>query len=160
MSTPDPTDELIRRHWRRLAGFLRKLGAPEQEIDDLIQEVWLRVLRVPNWDGDIPLLLRIARQRWLDALQRKKPVIDAEVVALVAAPPAPEVADEARRLAKCLDKLRQANERFHAAVVAFYYDARADDEVAAEQAVAPATIRSGRHKALAALRTCLGVSPE
>src|SRR6266852_3246610 len=37
--------ELVRRHARALAGFLSGAGAPEADLDDLVQETFIRAFR-------------------------------------------------------------------------------------------------------------------
>jgi len=89
MSLPAPTDEelarraaagnraalgeLIRRHWKRLFGFLRRLGVPNDDIDDVAQEVWAKVTRHAEvWDGNFTWVMHIARNAVKDWRKKKR----------------------------------------------------------------------------------------
>jgi RNA polymerase sigma-70 factor, ECF subfamily len=158
MNTHGPDlDDRIRRHWRRLAGFLRKSGVPEAEIDDLIQDVWLKVTRhASKWDGQMTWVMTIAANVVRDWRKKKRLLVsDADVVELVDARNRPDVVEADPKLLTCLERLRRSNERFYAAVIAVYYDALTPDEVAAIQGVGATAVRTGLSRARTALRTCI-----
>ena len=58
----DAFDELIERYADRLRGYVRRFSNQASETDDLVQDIWLRVLRA------LPGLREPARLRALDFL--------------------------------------------------------------------------------------------
>ena len=151
-------DELVTKFRLLLVGFLRRcLRVPEQDIDDVAGDVWVRVLGglKTRRDGNFLAWLRtIATHVVLDRAKKKKPTFDSEIVGLVAAPPA-TVVEPDPKLQRCLESLRDASAKYHAAVIAVYYEAQPQDEAAAALNVEPGTFRTQLHKAKAKLRECL-----
>jgi len=68
--------ELVRRHARALAGFLAGAGAPEAELDDLVQETLIRAFRsLARFRGQCQFrtwLLAIGANALKDAARRAK----------------------------------------------------------------------------------------
>lgn len=150
-------NDLVCRFWSRLAGYFRAGGVPEYEIDDLIQEVWLRILKV-GWDGSPALLFRVARQRLIDWRRKKRPTASVEV-------PEELATEEKRsspnpRLIECLERLRSKRPEWYSAVVAVYYEGRELQSVSVQLNVNPTTLRTRLLRARRALRACVGEEPE
>ena len=174
MSAPDPTDEelarraavgdraattaLVERYRTILVGYVRRsLKVPEQDIDDVAGDTWVRALgALPRRkEGNFLAWLRtIAVNVVRDRAKKKKPTVDSEVVGLVAAPE--EQRPEANpKLPGCLDRLKDASPKYHAAVIAVYYECQPQDEAATALNVDPGTFRTQLYKAKAQLRKCL-----
>ncbi len=174
MSAPAPTDEdlarragkgdraaattLVVRYRTMLVGYVRKcLKVPEQDIDDVAGDTWVRALgALPRRkEGNFLAWLRtIAANVVRDRAKKKKPTVDSEVVGLVAAPE--EQRPEANpKLPGCLEQLKNASPKYHAAVIAVYYEGQPQDEAAAALNVEPGTFRTQLFKAKAQLRKCL-----
>lgn len=174
MSTPAATDEelarraaagdraalgeLTVRHRRRLAGYLRTRGVPEGDIDDLMQDVWIKVFRhAAKWDGNMAWVMAIAQNADLDRRKKRRlPTSDFDAGDVVDLRPSNAAPEPDPKLASCLERLRTANGNYHAAVVGFYYGELDDAEIAAARAIEPVTVRTGRSKGIAALKKCLG----
>ena len=64
-------------HVDRLYRAAYSLCGGREEAQDLVQDVYERVLRKPRFvrrDGDLAYLLRVLRNTWIRSLQTKKPV--------------------------------------------------------------------------------------
>jgi RNA polymerase sigma-70 factor (ECF subfamily) len=108
---------LVHRHARALAGFLAAAGAPEAELDDLVQETLIRAFRsLASFRGQCQFrtwLLAIGGNALKDAARRAKSRGGARVLPLDEAlqaqggdPHEDAVADETeRRLAEGLQRL-------------------------------------------------------
>lgn len=174
MSAPDPTDEqlarraaageraattaLVERYRTILVGYVRRcLKVPEQDIDDIAGDTWERALRKMHrrQEGNFLAWLRtIALNVVRDRAKKKRPAVDSEVVGLVAAPE--EQRPEANpKLPGCLDRLKDTSPKYHAAIIAVYYEGQPQDEAAAALTVDPGTFRTQLYKAKAQLRKCL-----
>jgi RNA polymerase sigma-70 factor (ECF subfamily) len=106
--------ELVRRHARALAGFLAGAGAPEADLDDLVQDTFVRAFRgVSGFRGQCRFrtwLLTIGGNVLKDAVRRgaryRVVPLDAELSATDGDPHERAVADEAeRRLVAGLERL-------------------------------------------------------
>src|SRR5262249_31422668 len=104
-------EDLIERVNPRLRGFLQKLLACPDHVDDVAQDVWLDVFRdlprLENIDSFLPWFYRIARNRGYRLLRRRdrrvEPLKDVE---FMAEEPEPEfTADDASRVHAALDQL-------------------------------------------------------
>lgn len=103
----------------RLRNYLRKLGQCEADIDDLAQDVLLRVLCYEQWRSvrsPLAFVLTSARNVLVDDLRRRKVVpietfADLDILSRAGEEPGPEESalarDELRRLATALVKLPQ-----------------------------------------------------
>jgi RNA polymerase sigma-70 factor, ECF subfamily len=71
-------EELVRHAQPRLERFLRKMLSGEANVDDVIQEVWMDVLRGIGRLSDpaalLPWLYRIAHNRAFSMLRRRRPM--------------------------------------------------------------------------------------
>src|SRR5262245_7136807 len=86
-STPPPSDEelaaaceldaLHERYARRLPPFLTGLGVPKSDLDDLLQDLWIKVmkrLRERPFQGHFRgWLFEVARNLAIDLHRRKRP---------------------------------------------------------------------------------------
>jgi len=95
-------ESLYRRYSARLAGFFWRLGSQGEEIDELVQEVFVKLWRYRGaWRREgrfTTYLFGIARSTWLDALGARKRAGALELPA-AAGPARPEVELERRELA-------------------------------------------------------------
>lgn len=154
-------DELIDRYANRLRGYVRRVAASEAEADDLVQDIWLRVLR------GLPGLRDPARLRsWLFGIAHR--VLIDRLRSRYAAPD--EVVDETAesRLADAAD-LQQLHvdrdqvERGMAvltppdreAVWLFYFERLTIEEIAEAASVPPGTVKSRLHRARQQMREAL-----
>lgn len=122
------TDEEQRRIWfrrevlplePRLRNYLRKLGQREADIDDMTQDVLLRVLSYEQWRAvrsPLAFILTSARNVLVDELRRRKVVsietfADLDILGRAVEAPGPEdsvlARDELRHLANAVAKLPQ-----------------------------------------------------
>ncbi len=75
---PDALDQLIAEMGPRLKGFFIRQGAQGSTAEDLVQDVFVRVLN--SVQGYRPAgrldayLLRIARNLWIDSRRKKRPI--------------------------------------------------------------------------------------
>jgi len=159
LAEQERVNDLVLRHWPRLAGFFRAHRVPEYDIDDLIQEVWLRVLR-GSWDGNPALLMHVARQRLIDWRRKKRPTVLGEAVEELAKELQEESQSPHPRLIKCLERLRSKRPEWYAAVVAVYYEGRDMKSVSVQLDVNPTTLRTRLLRAREALRGCVGEDEE
>jgi len=109
--------ELVRRHARALAGFLGAAGAPEADVDDLVQETLIRAFRsLASFRGQCQFrtwLLAIGGNALKDSVRRVKSrgggrvlPLDESLEAGGGSPHEEAVADETeRRLAEGLQQL-------------------------------------------------------
>jgi RNA polymerase sigma-70 factor (ECF subfamily) len=174
MSSPDPSDDhlaraardgqaaafdgLMRRYGVRLLGYLRSVGVPESDLEDLAQEVWVKVYAaLPRWqDGSFRgWLFRIAHNHAEDARRgrrRTAVVTNSDLIDLQSADPRGTDPDFFRKLAECLEHLppvyRSAVEGLSAG--------RTYEEIAATLGQPLGTIKSRINRGRDDLRKCLG----
>jgi RNA polymerase sigma-70 factor (ECF subfamily) len=95
-------EDLYRRYSARLTGFFWRLGSQGEEIDELVQEVFVKLWRHRGaWRGRGRLstyLFGIAKSAWLDALERRRRAGRAETAAGPRSPSRPEAELERREL--------------------------------------------------------------
>ena len=69
--------ELVRRHDRQMRGLVQRLIPGPDPVDDLMQEVWLKVFRaLPRFRGEASLstwLFRVTHNVCMDHLRRRRP---------------------------------------------------------------------------------------
>ena len=91
----DAFDALIRRWHPPLASFVRRMAASEQAADDIVQDVWLRIVRgFPRLRDPARLrawMFGIARRSLMDALREKYAAPATVVVEEIAEIALPEV---------------------------------------------------------------------
>lgn len=112
LGEPDAFDALIARWHRPLWVYVRRMTGRDDEAQDLVQEVWIRVIRgiarlrdgsrLRGW------LFGIARRTLMDRLRREyavPPAADVDVGALAAEPEPPDNEAELASLEVALDTL-------------------------------------------------------
>ena len=151
--------KLVREHTPHLFDWMGAFGVPSADRDDVVQEVWLRVLRRPEaYSGSGSFrgwLYRVARNVALDlhrgdsarsARERRsplpKPVAGGEPMSVVGV-------HEVERL------LSELTERQRAVVVLRVLEGWSTHDTARELACAPGTVKATLSQALAKLRACM-----
>lgn len=158
---PDAERELVVRFGRRIRLYgLRHLRS-EERAGELVQEVLAIVLdalrrrgveELAHIDRFILGTCRNVVSGWRRGERRRADLTETLATAeLVAAPPTPPT----RRLSECLMRLG-ARER--SILVLSYCEERDADDVATVLGLSAGNVRVIRHRALRALRTCLGVA--
>jgi RNA polymerase sigma-70 factor (ECF subfamily) len=155
----DPTEgridvpKLFREHARFVASFLRRLGTPSGDIDDLVQEVFLIAHRkggfVPgtggprSWLGAIALRVASTSKR-SRGRRREDPLEDADLDLLTT--PGQAASVEARQL---LGRVQQALETLdlehRAAFVLYEIEGEACESIAASLGIPLGTVYSRLH---------------
>jgi RNA polymerase sigma-70 factor (ECF subfamily) len=149
-------EELFRRHAPFVAGFLAKLGVRPQEIEDVVQEVFLVAhrrggyaegsARPTTWLAEIALLVVKTRRR----TARRRPEEPGEVDAgeSAVAPSGPFEAVERAEARARVERALAALDLDHRAVfVLFELDGEPCDAIAASLGVPVGTVYSRLHKA-------------
>lgn len=143
--------------WR----YVRALGCDALEADDLVQQVFLEVWQRPFEDrgpkASTGYLMRAARNRFLDAVRRKRtrPAFgDLDEAQAVWREYAREDEGESYRdaLRLCLKTLRQ---QARAALVFFYRDGQNRIEIGERLGMTPDGVKTLMRRARAALRSCI-----
>ncbi len=156
---PMDFEEVYRTFFGQVCGWIRALGGPEDERDDLVQDVFLVVhRRLADFDGkNTPgWLFQIARRRvrdfrrrhWFRLLLSSSPVDDS----LTSSANDPEAELDATQqqaiLSRLLTKLPEAQ---RAAFVLFEIDGYSGEEIARLHGVPVSTVWARIHKARAKL---------
>ena len=151
-------EELVAQVNPRLRGFLQKLLAGSDHVDDVAQDVWLDVFRdlprLENIDLFLSWFYRIARNRAYRLLRRRgrrvKPLEDVE---LAVNEPEPEfAAEDARRVHAALDKLSPEHREV---LLLRFMEQMSYDDVAQVTGCPAGTVRSRIHNAKRGLREIL-----
>lgn len=149
--------ELAPRLRQLAAAGLRRAGAGNGDVEDVVQEVLLAVhLKRHTWDPEQPLtpwLNAITRHKVLDALRRRRPSIDLDTLGdVLAAAPEPDTteAGDARRLVAAL-KGRQRE-----VVEAVSLDGASIREAAQGLGMSEGAVRVALHRGIAALARLYG----
>lgn len=151
--------ELVGRYQPRLAYFVAKMLGRRQGVDDLLQEIWLDVIRnLPKLKDPAALpawLYRIARDRVYRDLRRAGkaavPIDESQV-------PAPDTgdlefdADDVALVHECLDQLTPEHREV---LVLRFMQSLSYEDVAAVAGCEVGTVRSRLHYAKAALRRAM-----
>jgi len=158
---PHDFDEIYEKWFDEVARWIRALGGPDADRDDLVQDVFLVVYRrLPDFDGEnvAGWLYRIARRRvrdfrrllWVKQLfSRSGPV--SERLRHPGADPADEL--EAKEKGRLLGTLLETlNEEQRAAFVLFEIEGLSGEEIARIQSVPVNTVWARIHKARKKLR--------
>jgi RNA polymerase sigma-70 factor (ECF subfamily) len=146
---------LFRAHARFVASFLRRLGAPYDDIDDLVQEVFLVAHRkggfVPgsgaprSWLGAIAL--RVASGHRRSRNRRHEEPGEAAVSAAVA-PSDVAAALEAQQALRCVQRALDTLDLEHrAAFVLYEFEDESCESIAASQGIPVGTVYSRLHHA-------------
>jgi RNA polymerase sigma-70 factor (ECF subfamily) len=182
MEQPEPSDEdlatragrgdaaafdvLVRGYGARLLGYLsRSCAIPASEVEDLAQDVWLKVWRaLPTWQPNHfrGWLFTVARNIARDfaprrvRLSHQVPLADVPepVADLGDAETGPDPEDLAR-LERCLEELKKRNPEFHSVFVG-HASGKLYQVLAVELGVEIGTIKSRLSRAREVLRRCLG----
>ncbi|MEZ6038004.1 MAG: RNA polymerase sigma factor [Planctomycetota bacterium] len=159
----DDVERLVKEHQHHVWRYLRLLGAPPADADDLLQETLVRFLHLGATPGGrtehappAALLRRIARGLWVDRqrwLARRRTVQWAdEVDQLLATTPDEAGDDWLDALARCRDRL---TERARRALELAYRDGHGRAEIARELGLSPNTVRNLLASTRDALRQCI-----
>lgn len=160
---PDPAQrfrELFEEHAGRLRAFLAN-RLPASEVDDALQEVWLRIWR-SDWQQVPPQefrhwALRIARNLVIDILRKHRPDLledpEQHLMATAAGPEAVLVEQErTEALGRCLQQLEQEA----ALVVRERLAGRSYEEISSAYGMAVQRAYKLFHQAKAQLHLCIG----
>jgi RNA polymerase sigma-70 factor, ECF subfamily len=108
---PDPLAAAWREFSRRLERFVAKSAAAREDVEDVVQEVFLRLVRRPPRDFDAARLRawlwRAARRVLIDRAKRRGLPETAAPVDVAAAEAPAEKDDPAVALARCLATMRR-----------------------------------------------------
>ena len=152
-------EDWVRCHQRGVWRFLRTLGCPADEADDLMQETLLIALRrgLPQDDGDPRGFLRAtARNLWLRSLRAQGRQSDALVAAAEAKWMRDCAADAGEGWLEDLDLcLSRLTERSRRGVELFYGSGLTRAELSAELGMSEHGARTLLQRARAALRECM-----
>lgn len=146
--------ELIGRHCNRLAGYLRFLSVPPDDIDDVMQDVWMKVIHgTQRWqDGNFTWVMRIANNAVIDRRKRKRLPSSGVDPNLVELRPATADPDARAKLKECLERL---NADYRAAVVG-HAAGKSYEELAEQLDTTIGTVKSRISRGRAGLKQCLG----
>ena len=154
--------ELVRRFHAGVYCYLRQMGADMSLAEDLTQETYLRA-----WRGIATLrrtaslrswLFTIARNEYLQAWRRKRPVLDGTGDPPDPPDPAPGALDllaEGDRDARLRRMVSALEAPLGEAIVLHYFHGLSLRQVAAVQGIPVGTAKSRVHHALGRLRACL-----
>lgn len=159
-------DALIERYAERLRGYARRVAAQEAEVDDLVQDIWLRVLR------GLPGLRDSARFRsWLFGIAHR--VLIDRLRSRYAAPVEDSTEADDRPLADEADLQQDHVDRDQVergmavlsppdreAVWLFHFEQLTLDEIAAATSVPVGTVKSRLHRARKQMRLALDVNED
>jgi RNA polymerase sigma-70 factor (ECF subfamily) len=152
--------ELVERYQPRLRYYLRKMLAGTDAADDAYQDVWFDVFRavsrLANPGAFRAWLYRIARDRALRVLRRRRPphrpLDDVEVAANGVADGGEFTAEDVARIHAGLDRLAPEHREV---MVLRYVEGMSYEEVARVAGCQLGTVRSRLHYAKRALRRAL-----
>lgn len=159
-------DALIDRYAERLRGYARRVAAQEAEVDDLVQDVWLRVLRgLPGLRDPARFrswLFGIAHRVLIDRLRSRyaAPVEDSTDAADPSSGRRP-LADEAdlQQLHADRDQVERGMAVLappdREAVWLFHFEQLTLDEIAVATSVPVGTVKSRLHRARRQMRLAL-----
>jgi RNA polymerase sigma-70 factor, ECF subfamily len=147
----------------KLFGVVLRVLGDRASAEDVVQEAYMKIWRHAgryraNGLSPMTWLITIARNTAIDRRRQGRAVLDLDDVAdhLTAPGPNPEqsavAADEARRIAACLDELEADR---GAAVRGAYLDGQSYAELAERFAVPLNTMRTWLRRSLVTLRDCM-----
>jgi|SRR5579871_1798312 len=159
-------------YWHEVARWIRALGGPAADQDDLIQEVFVVVYRrLPDFDGRnlVGWLYRITAHQvrdyrrlvWVKHIFRRGGASSSEMSEMRAATPTPlmalEIRERQRKLERILSKL---SDRLRATFVLFEIEGYTAEEIAEMHSVRLAAVRARIHRARKKLMALLDSSAE
>jgi RNA polymerase sigma-70 factor (ECF subfamily) len=156
----DQLSELFERHHRRLYQFFLKLARDRSVAEDLVQEVFVRVLKYRHtWRDEaefVPWMFALARNAAVDQFRSRSrdSKRDAAAVPEMTAQPAPAVErleelERARQLRAALDLL--APDKREVLLLARFGELK-HDRIADLLGISPGAVRVRLHRALKELR--------
>ncbi len=156
--------ELFAFYAPRLKSYMKRLGALEQEAEELVQDVMVTVWRKaalydPRQASVSTWIFRVARNRRIDHRRRlAKPALDAEDPRLI--PSSPEAPDSALARSQMEGRVRaelhKLPEAQRSLVQAAFYDGLSHAEIAETFALPLGTVKSRIRLAFERLRGALG----
>jgi RNA polymerase sigma-70 factor (ECF subfamily) len=166
---PEDSEALFREHASFIAGFVRRLGIPEQEVDDVVQQVFMTAhrrgfvegaARPRTWLAEIALrVTSVAKRGW----RRRRTTPDEEAVARATAGGTPyDAAATAESLARVQRALEALDVAHRAVFILFELAGESCEAIAASLAIPVGTVHSRLHAARARILaeyTRLGRSP-
>lgn len=159
--------ELYRAHARFVAGLLTKLGARREDVEDVVQEVFLIAHRrggfVPGAAKPTTWLGEIAVRVWSNwrRSQRRKPLEPAGDLASEAGGSDPERAASAQRALSRVQRCLEALDLEHRTVfVLFELEGQSGADIAAALGVPVGTVHRRLHTARKRFRESYGVPDE
>jgi RNA polymerase sigma-70 factor (ECF subfamily) len=166
---PEGAASLIQRYGAPLRRVLLHAGAPPDDIDDLLQETWFRVIRsaarfdplqaFPGWLFAIAMnRFRTRAARSAEHSRRHEPL---ETVATSAASTAASphtTLEAAERAANVRSLVATLPPRLADAVLLRYFEELSEKEIAAAMGIPVGTVKSRLHTAISRLRVDLARS--
>ena len=160
---PAGADELVRRYGTALRHVLLRGGAPAQDVDDLLQETWIRVIRsAASYDPLQPFsrwLFTIAMNRFRTrAVQSSKsakkhePLEEHHASVSSTAASAHALLESEERASRVRAVIASLPPRLADAVLLRYFEELSEKEIAATMGVPLGTVKSRLHTALGRLR--------
>jgi RNA polymerase sigma-70 factor (ECF subfamily) len=158
LGEPAAFDDLISRWHGPLWAFVRRLAGNDDAAGEILQDVWIRVIRgIPRLRDGSKLrawLFGIARRTLMDRLREQyatAPAGDVDVEAIAAEPSVEEVDD----LAALDDALAGLPLIEREAITLFYLEELSLNEIAETLAVPVGTVKSRLHRARRLLRQAI-----
>lgn len=140
--------------WSRTVHGIVLASVPKQDVDDLVQDVFLQAFRsLSALRDDLAFggwLLRIARNRAADYHRRATPTepLEADVAA-------PGDAEE-QRAREALDAIRALPPAYRETLVLRLVEGMTGPEISARTGLTPDSVRVNLHRGMKLLRECLG----
>lgn len=155
---PDAAHVIVERHTPSLRRLLSRAGARAEDLDDLLQEIWIRAIRSANrYDPLQPFtrwLFAIAMNRLRTRWSRQKPESGLEAAAGVVARDAP--ADAALELRERADEIRaeimKLPPHLADAILLRFFEELSEKEMAQHLGVPAGTVKSRLHNAMKKLK--------
>jgi RNA polymerase sigma-70 factor (ECF subfamily) len=147
----------------KLFGVCLRILSSREESEDVLQDVYLTIWRRadrfdPARAGVMAWITTIARNRAIDRLRARHPMVQAEPETLEVADDAPgaetllAASDEARRLADCLGEL---DERTRTVIRTAFFEGVTYEALARRMDAPLGTVKSWIRRGLARLKGCL-----
>jgi RNA polymerase sigma factor (sigma-70 family) len=157
----DAARVLVERHTVTLRRLLSRAGARAGDIDDLLQEIWIRVIRsagrydplqpFPRWL--FAIAMNRLRTRW--ARRDSEEPLDA-AAEITSAEPAADAALASRQRADALRaEIMRLPPHLADAILLRFFEELSEKEMAVELGIPPGTVKSRLHNAMKKLRDSL-----